>query len=81
MEFFDITNTEQFGTALLKGFPVVFGWSGHSCLAVDVLSTKEFKYVNSWKPTWNGDGFGKLAFAKVNFRYGAWAIRSVTVKE
>lgn len=78
-EFFDVENIEDFGSALLKGFPVVFGWDGHSCVATSIKSTREFEYANSWGANWGDSGFGTLRFRDVNFGYGAFAVRSTTI--
>ena len=75
-EFFDIASIDEIGTALLKGFAVVFGWSGHSCILTDLLSTTTALYCNSWG-NWGDAGFGKINLASINFGYGLFAIRSV----
>ena len=75
-EFYDIGSIDEVGTALLKGFGVVFGWSGHSCMLTDLLSPTEALYVNSWGE-WGDQGFGKIKLASINFGYGLFAIRSV----
>jgi len=74
-EFWDIENIEQIGTALLLGFPVVFGWSGHSVMFCDLLDTATAEYANSWGSEWGDEGFGKLSLRSVNFKYGAFALR------
>lgn len=75
-EFYDIANTEEVGTALILGFPVVFGWSGHSCILTALLSETEAEYANSWTPDWGDQGFGKIKLSSINFDYGAWCIRA-----
>jgi len=80
-EFYDITSIDELGTALLTGFPVVFGWSGHSCIFTELLNANTAKYANSWAPTWGDNGFGTLALSRVNWGYGAYAIRTATQKE
>ncbi len=74
-EFFDIEDIEQVGTALLKGFAVVFGWSGHSCIMTSLKSTTEAEYCNSWGD-WGDQGFGRIKLNSINFGYGVFAIRS-----
>ena len=76
-EFFDITSTEDVGTALLKGFPVVYGWQGHSCVLLELLSETHALYLNSWGKNWNGNGLGTIRLSSINFGYGAWAVRSL----
>lgn len=75
LEAYDITTTAEIGTALLRGFPVVFGWQGHSVLFTELLSLTRAKYLNSWAQSWGDDGFGELELSAVNFRYGAFAVR------
>ena len=77
-EFFDISTVEEFGTALLLGMAVAWGWSGHSCFAVDLIDRNTFRYANSWHESWGDHGFGTLALRSINWGYGAWAIRGVT---
>jgi len=80
LEWFDIGSIEEFGTALLKGFPVVWGSDGHAKCAVEVLSTTTFLYLNSWDYSWGDSGFGEERFSRVNWGYGAWALRSTVAK-
>jgi hypothetical protein len=77
-EFWDINTVEEIGTALLLGFPVVFGWSGHSCVFTDLLDVDTAEYCNSWSADWGDNGFGKLTLRSVNFKYGCFALRTVT---
>ena len=76
-EFYDVTSVAEFGSCLLTGFPVVFGWQGHSVTAVDLIDTRTFRYINSWGD-WGDAGFGTLSLASVNWGYGAYAIRVPT---
>jgi hypothetical protein len=80
-EVYDISTMAEFGTALLKWMPVVFGWSGHSCVATGLKRTSGgvwvFEYANSWDDDWGDEGFGELRLSSVNFGYGAWAVRTV----
>lgn len=80
-EFYDITTLAEFGTALLLGFPVVFGWSGHSVVATRLLTVSTFEYANSWASSWGDDGFGTLRLSSVNFNYGAFAVRTANIKD
>ncbi len=73
-EFFDCANSAEIGTALLLGFPVVFGWQGHSCVLTSLLSTTVAAYLNSWG-NWGDQGFGKIKLNSINYGYGAWALR------
>jgi len=80
-EFYDIATWEEFGSALLMGFPVVFGYSGHSVLAVELLSKNKLLYANSWDESWGDKGFGILSSSSIHWGYGAWATRSVTIPD
>ncbi len=73
-EFYDCANSAEIGTALLLGFPVVFGWSGHSCILTSLLSPTLAAYLNSWG-NWGDQGFGKIKLNSINYGYGAWALR------
>lgn len=75
-EFFDVSSIDEVGTALLRGFPVVFGWEGHSCVLVELLSDIEALYANSWGD-WGDEGFGTIKLNKINFQYGSFATRTV----
>lgn len=77
-EFFDVGSVAEFGTALLRGFAVVFGWEGHSVIATRLLSATKFEYANSWGEDWNGEGFGMLALDEVNWGYGSFAVKTTT---
>lgn len=78
-EFYDITTVEEFGTALLKGFPVVYGSHAHAKCAVRLIDDSQFEYANSWAPDWGDNGFGREGFrGGVNWGYGAFAVRVVS---
>lgn len=76
-EFFDCTSVEEVGTALIRGMPVVYGWSGHSCIMTQLSSRDEADYCNSWHESWGDKGFGKIKLRSINFGYGAFAVRTV----
>jgi len=78
-EFFDISSILELGTALLTGYAVVFGWSGHSVLATSLLSTTKIEYCNSWAKLWGDEGMGTLNLDSVNWGYGAFAIRTTSI--
>jgi hypothetical protein len=85
LEWFDIGDKDEFGTALLAGFPVVFGTNmyggGHAMCAVEVLDTKKFLTLNSWGESDGDGGFVEVKFSQVHFGYGAWALRSTVGAE
>lgn len=78
-EFYDITTMQEIKTAVVRGFPVVYGWSGHSCLFVSLKDLLTAEYANSWAPTWGDQGFGTLRLSSVNFMYGAFAVRTTKI--
>ncbi len=74
VEFYDISNVAEMVSALLKGFPVVFGSDGHSILAVAHKGTYPL-ILNSWG-NWGEGGFGKwCSYSGINWSYGAFCIR------
>jgi hypothetical protein len=77
-EFFDIGTVDEFGSALLRAMPVVFGWDGHSVVATRLISATKFEYANSWATDWGDQGFGTLSLDSVNWGYGSFAVRTVT---
>jgi len=81
----NITNEQQFRTALACGMPVYFGYAGHAILATELLGMKHIRYINSWGSSWGKTanphfkgGFGILPFSRWHKRYGAYAILGVT---
>jgi len=78
-EFFDITGKAEFGTALLCGFAVVFGYPGHAIAAVALKDRNTIIYANSWGAGWNNGGYGEIGFRSIEWDYGAFAIRSSIV--
>lgn len=75
-EVYECGSTLEVGSALLRGFAVTFGWQGHSCCLVELLSTERAKYANSWAPSWGDQGFGEINLSSINFGYGAYAWRA-----
>ena len=80
-ELWSIGNWESFGTALLLGLPVYYGYSGHAIWATKLLDTGRFEYCNSWSKDWGDRGFGTLAKSKIVWNYGAYAFRVATESE
>ena len=73
-EFFDIGTVNEFVSALLKGFAVVFGSNGHAILAVQHMGSYPL-ILNSWGD-WEDGGFGKwCSYNAINWGYGAFAVR------
>jgi len=77
-EYYDISTVEEFGTALLKGFPIVYGRDSHAICAVELVSPTQFRYVNSWHESWGDGGTAVEPLTKINWSYGAWAVRTPT---
>jgi hypothetical protein len=75
-EVFDIATVNGMVSALLKGFPVVYGSNGHAVTKVEHLNDREGLDINSWGTGWGSGGFGTWAtYRAVNWQYGAFAVR------
>ncbi|MFZ5833211.1 MAG: hypothetical protein ACOY3P_24245 [Planctomycetota bacterium] len=78
VEFYDVTTIDEMVSCLLMGFPVVYGSSGHAVCKVAHLDDSRGLDLNSWGADWGDGGFGVWAsYRAVDFRYGAFAIRTV----
>jgi hypothetical protein len=75
-EVFRVSNRLEFGTALLLGFVVYAGYSGHAWYATDLIDSRRFYWKNSWGSDWGSDGFGTLNFNQLQWGYGCWAVRT-----
>jgi len=73
-EFYDVTSVDEIGSCLIAGLPVVFGWEGHSVVFTSLKSLVEAEYLNSWG-AWGDQGYGRLDMRRVNWAYGAYAVR------
>lgn len=78
IEISRIRNWIEFASALLYGWPVYFGYTGHAILAVKLLDSVRFRYINSWSESWGDKGFGTLHKDRIYWDYGVYAIRVVT---
>jgi hypothetical protein len=81
LEVLDVETKEEFGTCLLLGIPVYFGYSGHAIYAVDLIDTQRFVYANSWDESWGDGGFGTLEFSRIYWGYGCYGMLSVSVPD
>ena len=83
-EFYDVTNHDEFASALFAGFLVEFGYriggGGHAVCATEMVSTSRFRFINSWGQ-WGQNGFGELNLSDIYWGFGAWALRTTTIKE
>jgi hypothetical protein len=76
-EFWEIANINEFVTAILEGFPVVFGAQGHAIVAVQHMGSYPL-ILNSWG-AWEDGGFGKwCSYNAIEWGYGAFAMRVAT---
>jgi hypothetical protein len=84
-EVFDVRSFDGFITALLRGYPVVYGRSGHSICAVRPVYRDGqlfVKYANSWSPEWGDHGYGYDSESKIRAGAGwAFALRTVVDPE
>jgi hypothetical protein len=86
-EFFIIRNRNELFSALLRGFPVGVGRSGHSILYLDLVWDDKWlvRYVNSWG-AWGGPagdfttgfGYDSSRLFDSSARY-AWTARSIVI--
>ena len=77
-EFWDCGSVDDVRTSLVLGFPVSFGWRGHSCVLIALKDMNTAYYLNSWGADWGDNGVGTISLRSINFGYGAFAVRSVT---
>lgn len=75
-EFFRVTSTPEFVSALLQGYLVAAGYTGHSISFCQFIYPSTLVYKNSWG-NWGDNGFGKLSANKVYYPYGAYAYEDV----
>jgi hypothetical protein len=85
-EFYEVTNWEEFGSALLQGWIVYWGYSGHAIVGVDVINEEQFLYLNSWGQWGQGSeysdfnyGFGVVSRSRIMWSYGVYAFRQAYI--
>jgi len=76
-----ITDKASFGSALLYGLPVYFGYDSHAIYGCDPIDRTRFRYANSWDESWGDGGFGTLSYSSIVWSFASWAILSVTTPE
>lgn len=83
-EWLRISSLEQFGSALLNQYPVVYGRSGHSIVGEDLVVDGRHFYCRSCDSYRydNRDGTGRIFDSeRMMSSSGAWACRVVTAPE
>lgn len=72
-EFYGINTNNEFVSALLAGYSVVFGSNGHAILGIQHMGSYPL-ILNSWGD-WEDGGFGKwCSYNAINWDYGAFAV-------
>lgn len=72
-----IRNWPELATMVIKGYAVVFGYTGHAILAVNCADPWRVIYANSWGSDWNGNGFGTLHRDRIYWGYESFAVVAV----
>jgi hypothetical protein len=75
IEFFHVETIEEFVSALLQGWFIHAGYSGHAISFFRYAKKGILHYINSWG-NWGQNGVGSLSADKVYFGYGAYAYRT-----
>ncbi len=70
--FYRVSSHAEFVSALLQGFNIHFGYTGHAIVAVLYLGGGKILYKNSWG-NWGDNGFGVLTLDRIRYDYGAYA--------
>ncbi len=84
IEFEKITTEEEFGSAIWRGRPVLYGRDGHAILGTRMVYNDgqwRVKYANSWTPDWGDNGFGYDTLSRRLLGYGCYAFRSIKIPE
>ncbi len=81
-EAYDIASIDQLGTASIMGFTVCYGWkpsrrTAHAELITKIRSKVTAEDCNSYGLKFGDKGFGVRPLSQVDFRFGAFAIRTV----
>ena len=75
-EFFYVETINEFVSALLQGFDIVAGYTGHAIVFNRYMKRRKVRYKNSWG-NWGDNGFGTLSVSDIRFSYGAYAYKPV----
>lgn len=76
-EFFYVETPAELVSALLQGFDVHAGYSGHAIVFCQYLGRGKLLLKNSWGADWSDNGFGELSLRNVYFPYGVYAYKNV----
>jgi len=74
-EFFYVENTKELVSALLQGYEVHGGYSGHAVAFTQYAGRGNINFKNSWGEGWGDGGFGTLSLSRVYFPYGCYAYK------
>jgi len=88
-EWYDIASIDGLITAIINGWPVVYGRQVHAICSVLARWNRdrkiaEIKYANSWSPSWGDNGYGwdsEKVLRPAIPQYGAFCVRQVTVDD
>lgn len=78
VEYYEIRNWLEMGSAMLQRFPVYAAYAGHAWVALKPVNTRQLTWRNSWGTSWGDGGYGVLNASRVQFSYGIYAIRTAT---
>ncbi len=78
LEFFYAETIEEVVSALLQGYDIHAGYSGHAVIFNRYKKRGKVEFKNSWG-NWGDDGFGELSLSKIYFPYGAYAYKNCRV--
>jgi len=78
-EAWDCEDTEAVMSALVFGYPVVFGTNNHAVIAIG-YDEDGLIILNSWGADWGDNGIGRWPSHQIP-HYGAWALRCTTADD
>jgi hypothetical protein len=79
-EALDCANINEVGTCLLKHHPVVIGWNGHCEVLAGLKPGGIVTVCGSYGAKYyGGKGIHEERIDKINFKYGAFAVRTVSL--
>jgi hypothetical protein len=86
-EYFEVSSWDELATALLRGWVIYWGYSGHAIVGVDLLNDSQFMYLNSWGSWGSGTdystmnyGFGVANRSSIMWGYGVYACRTSVIE-